>query len=191
MRKIIGNEISVFLKTSEGDLPDINGLLIDVTEENLFVRGDINDPRVYIIPRDNVDYCTTDHMPSADRVVRTYTNPQPQLEPQPTQPEVAQPQQPPSMLNVYINQERCASIPVPPTFDLTTWHEGIMRVIMGNPDVHALLAGKVQSSLEYYPGEVYIDTEDRNHPGLTPEQEVKNPRPPQAENVNVDEETEM
>ena len=69
MRKIIGNEISVFLKTSEGELPDIYGLLIDVTEENLFVRGDIHNPQVYIIPRENVNYCTTDNMPSTEQKV--------------------------------------------------------------------------------------------------------------------------
>jgi len=174
MRKIIGNEISVFLKTSEGDLPDISGLLIDVTEENLFVRGDVHDPRVYIIPRDNVNYCTTDHMPSADRAIKTYTPPQQVQHPEP----VVQSQQP-SILNVYINQEQCASIPVPPTFDLSTWHDGIMRVVMGNPDIKAFLAGKVQSSLEYYPGEVYITIEGGNS---APEQEV-HPRPPNSPNT--------
>jgi len=160
MRKIIGNEIFVFLKTSSGDVWDFSGLLIDVTEESLYIRGDISDSRIYIVPRNNVDYCITDEMPSAERTVVAKNS----------QPEsiVAEQSQQPSTLEVYINKEKVTSIPVPPTFNLMAWHDGIMRVIMGNPDVKSLLAGKKQKSLEYYPGEVYIDIEDGYAPESCP-----------------------
>ncbi|KKM89099.1 hypothetical protein LCGC14_1252100 [marine sediment metagenome] len=173
MRLMIGNEIWVFLKKEY--LGDIFGLLIEVTDDSLYVQS-LDESRIHIsvVPRENVAYCTTDKFPQDERhIVRGRTTavhseseqvetPDPQAQPQQKQSVI-------DRLNVYVNKQQVASIPVPPTFPIHEWNENILRVIMGNPEVKASLAGKVQKEIEYYPGEVYITIENIVPPSQMPD----------------------
>lgn len=146
MRKIIGNEICVFLKTSDDD---IVGLLVDVTEDELYLRDVSEMSRLYIVPRENVKYCTTDVLPTSER-----TLPPPENRPQQNVTEENL-----RFLEVFVDGHPVANIPVHPTFRLDEWHDGIVQVVLGCPDVQVAVAGKVQKSIEYSPGKVYITTE--------------------------------
>lgn len=151
MRKAIGSELGVFLKGNESDIPDMYGMLIDVTEDSLYIQGILSDTRVYIIPRDNIYFCTTDTMPATDRILTTTSAPHPQS--------ITPPQNNPTTiyeLAVYINDDFLVAIPIPPTFEVSQWHDGIMKVVFGHQDVQAALMGKVQKAINYLPGEVYI-----------------------------------
>jgi hypothetical protein len=158
MKRIVGNEVGVFLKSSIGSDWDIFGILIDVTEDSLYIQcSDTNSPEIYIVPRDNVKYCTTKYLPSVERIIsKTTVNSQPEIV-----CETKEEKQPDS-LDVYINSNMIAKIPVPPTFNLSVCSDDIIRIIMGNPEVILSLGGKMQKSLEYYPGKVYIEVDEEN-----------------------------
>ena len=153
MKRIIGNEIWVFLKSSNSPSGDIFGLLIDVTDDSLYVQClGLDNQEIYIISQNNVKYCTTKYLPTAGRVIAKTIISVPQENINEEKEELKHPE----CLDVFINDNMVASIPVPPTFNLSVWNDNIVRVILGNPDVKSLLAGKIQKSIEYYPGEVYI-----------------------------------
>ncbi|NNK85419.1 MAG: hypothetical protein HKO91_07710 [Desulfobacterales bacterium] len=147
MRKIIGNEVCVFLKSPADD--EVVGLLVDVSEDELYLR-DLDVSKLYIIPRGNVKYCTTDTLPSSER-----TLPTPEIRPTSN----AATEDNMRFLDVFIDNNPVASIPVHPAFKLNEWHDGIVQVVLGCPDVQAAISGKVQKSIEYSPGKVYITTD--------------------------------
>ncbi len=175
MREIIGNTVEVFLKRRYDEAKDnIMGLLVDVTDRTLYVQSCAE--RVFAIPRENVEFCTTDALPPKSR---QFVN---DVLPRRGPPPAPDPNAPPvnttksreeakiiDRLNVYINSEHLASIPIPPTFPIEQWNDKIMRVIMGNPDVKTAVAGKIQKSIEYFPGEVYIEVEMVEPPSQMPE----------------------
>jgi hypothetical protein len=151
MRKIIGNEIHIYLKESVDNVPDIIGLLVDVTEDELYLRDIIEIAKLYVVPRINIKYCITDCIPQEERTIR------PELS---SATQTTKIPQNISYLEVFVDEKVVASIPVPPTFILDEWHEGIMKVILGSQDVKAALIGRIQKSIEYLPGKVYITSED-------------------------------
>jgi hypothetical protein len=163
MKKVIGSELNVYLKSSMTTIiADIYGLLVDVDEESIYVQGfNVENPELFIVPKDNIKYCKTTMMPSANLTVDVPEQPK-NKEPDHVivqeQPPAAKPVDP--YLNVFINEEQVARIPVPPTFNLSEWNDNILRVVMGNPDVKSLLANKVQQSISYWPGEVYIEVSE-------------------------------
>lgn len=179
MRLMIGNEIWVFLKKEyiNNTFGDILGLLIEVTDDSLYVQSlDESRTHIFVIPRENVAYCTTDEFPKAERNIArgqpTVGHAPSSYEQQeaPVQQEQPQQQEPViDRLNVYVNKQKVVSIPVPPTFPIHEWSEKILRAIMGNPEVKASLAGKVQKEIEYSPGEVYITIEDVVPPSQMPD----------------------
>jgi hypothetical protein len=145
MKKIIGNEICVFLKTAVDDVPDLSGLLVDVSEDELYIRDTDEVSRLYIVPRDNIKYCTTDVLPTTERAMMVE---------RPTTDATK-----PNALEVFLDGNLIAQIPVHPTFKTEEFHDGIMQVVYGNPDVKCALNQRVQKSLEYFPGKVYITSE--------------------------------
>ncbi len=165
MRKMLGDSVAVYLKTSKSDIPDIVGLLIEVTDDSLYVQ---EGARVFIVPKDNVNYCTANSLPASDRVLLEGQ----QREGQVVEPVASVPPQP-KELKVYVGREQVASIPVPPTFDLSSWHNGIMQIVLGNPDVSSILSHETLKSVEYNPGEVYIEV---NTPERIPEQGGSQPQ---------------
>lgn len=148
MKKLIGNQICVYLKTVSDN---IYGLLVDVCEDNLYLQGRENDPQVYIIPLSNINYCTTAAMPISSSSESSLVSYEPR--------EQLMEKQEDSEITVYIDDDHVTDIPVPPTFDLSKWHDDIIKVVMGDPAVKATLQNKIQKHIEYYPGEVYIVTD--------------------------------
>ena len=163
MKSLIGNNIEVYLKSTDGNATEIYGILIEVTESELYVQcANINKSFVWVVPRDNVKYCTIPSMPMGDRMINTYREPERQVEEeQEAEQEPEEQEEPPEpeekCLTVFIDGDMLVSIPVPPTFNISTWSDNIMRVLAGNPDVKSALAGRTQKSIEYFPGEVYIE----------------------------------
>lgn len=177
MKKVIGSEIDVYLRSSKFDtISDITGLLIDDDEDSIYVQGlNMEYPKLYIIPRDNIRYCTTSTMPSAELAMNLPEHPNIDKKPEHIvlkKEETNILEQQEAYLTVFINKEQVAHIPVPPTFNLSKWNDNILRVAMGNPDVRALLANKVQRTVEYWPGKVYIEVteefaEEQLEPNIT------------------------
>jgi len=179
MKLLIGNEIEVYLKSTQGTTLDIFGILVEATDGELYVQcANPSIAKVWVIPRENVKYCTTTSLTLDDKAVRTQAEvrieQKPQSEPE---PEAQKIKYDPTKLKVYINKEFFIDIPVPPTFNLSNFSDDIMRVYMGNPDVHCYLANKIQKSIEYYPGEVYIEIEDIVPEEITDETVVSNKIP--------------
>ena len=153
MKTLIGSDIAVYLKSTEIDaFGDVIGILLEVTESELYVQKcNCTNKCIYIIPRDNVKYCTVASLPADNKIIYQ------------EQPHLQEEQETLTALDhvieVYINNELATTIPVPPTFSLDRWNENIMRVLAGNADVKVLLAGKKQKAIDYYPGKVYIEIE--------------------------------
>lgn len=120
----------------------VSGLVIKVDEENIYLQSKAS--AVHIIPKKNVIYYTTDKL-SESKIVLT------------KQEEVVTP---PSSIKVFINGEFFVEIPVPPTVDLTTANEKVLKSVWGNPDVQTILRGRVQKSVEYSLGEMNIVISD-------------------------------
>lgn len=158
MKKIIGNEVKVILKND--DIANIYGILIDVTDDSIYVQEGAGAENVYAIPRENVLYCLTDRVApyrqilSQDDVKNIRMNNVPHAVQQ---------------IDVYVNDHIVANIPVPKNLRVDTWNDGIADLIANNTDVQNALAGKVHKQLDYYPGEVYILVEDIVPPSQMPE----------------------
>jgi len=168
MHKIIGNNIAIFLKEAEnGLIGDITGILVDVSEENIYIQDSMNGSKVFIVPRENILYCTTDKITSQKRIIDEQDNIQQYQEK--SYPTQQQYQAPIDEINVYVNKQHIVSIPIPPTFRVDVWNDNILRVLMGNSEVQGALAGKVQKGLEYYPGEVYIEVDGVTPPSQMPD----------------------
>ena len=147
MKNLIGTDIEVYLKCSNNAEYDVRGILIEVTEKELYVQqGKINHS-IFVIPRDNVKYCAISSLPVETKVIQQTESVGMEENPIPD-----------NVLEVYINNELATEIPLPPTFKLDVWNDNIMRVIGGNPDVKMILAGRTQKSIDYCPGKVYIET---------------------------------
>lgn len=179
MREIVGNNIVVFLKRKCDETKDnINGLLVDVTDRTLYIQTSSEAPRIFAVPIENVEFCTTDSLPPK---TRQFVNNAVNLGiPSRIQKQIAtntssnsvvdQPKEVViDRLNTYINGNCIASIPIPPTFPVDQWNDKIMKVVMGNPEVRAAVIGKVQKSIEYFPGEVYIEIDEVVPPSQVPE----------------------
>lgn len=158
MKILIGNEIDVYLKSSNcNTVPDVGGILIEVTDGELFVQG-AGTTMIWVIPRDNIKYCTILTMSTGDRIITKHEEQKKEISKQENNLQCEQFDT--THLKVHVNGELIADIPVPPTFNMSRWHEGIMRTYMGNPDVMQFLVNKIQKSINYYPGKVYIEAEE-------------------------------
>lgn len=149
MKRLLGNNVNVILKSND-DV--VSGILFDTEEEYIYIQSDVN--LLITIPKENVKYYVSSSFQNTG-VIKQDTSSQ----------AAAQPQQQPihqehSSIEVYVNQTFIIDIPVPPTFDISTYHDGIMKVVLSNPDVQAVLTGRKQQSLEYIPGKVYISVDD-------------------------------
>jgi hypothetical protein len=144
MKKLVGNVLEVYLKTEDEPLV---GILVSVEDGELYIKADAGS-KVFVIPRHNVSYYTTDRVPPAtSRVIE-----EPLRRATPIESLPSQPTEPTGLgFKVVIGDQVICQIPVPPTFKLDVWHEDIMRVAMGDPDVRSAMLGLVQKSVEYFP----------------------------------------
>jgi hypothetical protein len=156
MKKLIGSEIVVYLKSSDSSLGDVFGLMIDTDDESIYLQGlGMTPSKIYAVPKCNVKYCTAAE--AALHIDDSITTSRLIAEKSMEREEIIQEPASDNTLDVFVNKELIVSIPVPPTFKLAEFNDNIMKVIMGNPDVHYVLKDMVQESIDYYPGKVYIN----------------------------------
>lgn len=142
MHKLIGNLIEVCLKTDD---PPLSGLLVSVEHGEIYIKSNIG-AKIFVVPRQNIKYYITDRVPSGrskildDSVKETSS----QLV-ENTPPTVN------TGISIIVNGSHICNIPVPPTFELDVWHDDIMKVALGNPDVKSVMTGVVNKSVEYFP----------------------------------------
>jgi hypothetical protein len=144
MKKLVGNVLEVYLKTKDEPLV---GILVLVEDGELYIKADAGS-KIFVVPRHNVSYYTTDSVPpQTPRVIDESLRVASAIESLPTQPIKLTG----LGFRVSIGDQMICQIPVPPTFKLEVWHEDIMRVAMGDPDVRSAMLGLVQKSVEYFP----------------------------------------
>ena len=140
MKKLLGKRVHVFLK---GDDDVVSGILFDSDDKCVYVQTSVE---VFaVIPKENVKYYTSSQ---SDKDIESGEEIKQETS-----------QRAPSALDVFVDQILVVSIPVPPTFDLSSFNDNIMRVTLGNPDVQVALSGKIQKSVEYFPGRIHIITD--------------------------------
>lgn len=176
MEQLIGNKIYVSLK--EGD-ETISGLLIHVEEHYVYIQME-KDSHMYVVPKANVRYYITDNLPGTSRIlgpIAPVLAPIIHSVPEDTAP-IQEPRHhtpaapTPRSITVFVNGDAIANIPVTPSLDLKQFTNDTMKIILGNPDVQAIIAGRVQKSIEYAEGKVYITTmreEEENVPDTSHE----------------------
>lgn len=167
MKKLIGNVINVFLKSSEEIDPIVSGILLDVDSDTIYVHSAVNE-NLFAVPISNISHCTSDNMPKGERKIVDDHIQQPSIIKNDSKEDTI------NNLDIFINNNIITSIPVPPTFKLDTWNENIVRIFMGNQDVRTALSGRTQKSINYYPGKVYIEVEDVIPPSQLPDGNVSN-----------------
>jgi len=135
--KLIGKTVNVFLKSGEVK----SGILFDMEEGYVYLQSD---PALsIIIPQNNVSYYT-----SAIAVIKQETN-------------LAEEQIiGTNTLHVYVDEVRVASITLPDNIDLSSYSDKIMYFSAQDQNVKEALRGKVQMAAEYYPGQLFISTND-------------------------------
>ncbi|MFA5023375.1 MAG: hypothetical protein WC523_00260 [Patescibacteria group bacterium] len=159
MKNLIGNMIEVHLKSSDKDESSIYGILIEVTEGELYVQNS-ETTYIWVIPRDNVKYCTISSLPLENKIISKHENRQ---EKQPLGPTPQPPKNQLShdnILNIFVNNDKITSIFLPPSLDISVWNDTIANILASNIDVKNALTNRTQKSIDYYPGEVYINTDE-------------------------------
>ena len=134
MKKLLGKEIDAFLKF-DNDI--ISGILFDYEDDCVYIQNSIDG--LVAIPKENIKYYATNSGTTNHSIENVERHTQ-------------------SSIEVLVDSVLVANIPIPPTFDLSSFNNNIMRTTLGNPDVQAALTGKVQKSIEYFPGTVNIMT---------------------------------
>jgi len=173
MKNLIGAGIGIYLKGGDRHSPDLSGILSDIDDRHIYIQGNsVSD--VFVVPRDNVSYYTTNRLPSNHGSIIVQTQPYGQVDAEKeivyevedlshNRPEYAEIYDIcENEINVYVDEEIVGVIPVDPSFNLTVWHDDIMRLVMSDKATSQALQGRVQTSMEYLPinsgGEVYIHT---------------------------------
>jgi hypothetical protein len=172
MKRLLGNEVDVFLKTDE----IISGILFDIEDEYIYVQSD--DAGVFVVvPKENIKYYTSGGSHKSNIIMSSQQESYNKLPDPPTSYDKLPG---PNVLSVYVDQELIVKIPVPPTFDLNSFNDNIMKITLGNPDVQAVLVDRNQKSVEYFPGQIHIITDGGNY--TTPP--IVNP-PPQQDSFSM------
>ena len=175
MKRIVGNQVIVKLKEIQKEHKSLSGVLIEVSEDSLYLQEMGESPKLFVIPRENVLYCSTDHFPTTKRnvVLDQPRNDTAVLNNTGTQKVELNVQSEedsdPNGIHVYVNGEYFTYIPTPPTIRLDAWNDNIVRVLANNAEVQHVLSGKVKKSVEYNPGEVYISIEELVPPSQMPD----------------------
>lgn len=159
MRELIGNHIGVVLKRGKRNTDcDLYGILVDVAESNLYIQSTDDYEQIFVVPRNNVEYCVTNKMPAK---TREFIEQSGAFTGQPdSYPDADEKDEYIEAIRVFINKDLVAEIAIPPTFPVDKWNDHIYGIVMRNHDVKVALAGKVQKAIEYFPGKVYIETSE-------------------------------
>lgn len=143
MKRLLGNKVEVFLKLCNDTM---SGILFDDDDECIYIQSEVD--TLITIPKENIKYYISSSYLDSNVIEKTDRI----QEPRQTQQSII------DALSVYIDQVFVVKIPVPPTFNLSTFNDDIMKVTLGNPDVQVALANRTQKSVEYFPGTIHIIT---------------------------------
>lgn len=144
MSKILGSKVEVHLKYDE---EIVSGIVFDIDDEFVYIQQDVS--VVITVPRENVKYYSS-----------AKTNPVISVSPQVTHTPIPKIKlQKDQSLKVFIDKELIADIPVSDALDLSQYNGDIMNTAMSHPEVQEYLAGRTQTCGEYFPGALYIETE--------------------------------
>jgi len=153
----MGSKVNVVLKQEDDT---ITGVLFDIEDDCIYLQIDVN--TTITVPKENIKYYVsvslTEKQSYNGNLMVTPQNDQLSQSQQTTNIKESKPVL--TSIKVLVNQAFITEIPVPPTFDLSVFHDDIMKVVLGNGDVQAVISGRVQESLEYLPGEVRISVRD-------------------------------
>jgi len=137
MENFIGIGLDVYLVKQEYP---IYGILIKIEDSTVYLRAESG--KILIVPRENILYYSADEQEAIQQEPVQKT-PEPEVQKE-------------SALRIFINGEFFTLIPVPPTMDLSTANERVLKTVWGNPDVQSVLRGRIQKTIEYAPGEINI-----------------------------------
>ena len=182
MHNKIGDRISIILKDKEQTI--IPGVLKDISNDFICV---VSDGCEYYIPEQNVNYgfCSVgakntksdnsvveeDKTTNADSN-RLIVHASSQAVIKEDKTTNADPNE--YILSVYVNENLIEKIPVPPTFNLNSFHNDIYKTALGNPTVASYLQGRKQKTASYCPGELYIEVYVDNDEPVIDNTEVPN-----------------
>jgi hypothetical protein len=93
---------------------------------------------VYIIPKSNLLYCTTDKISTKQRSIIAENTI--------------------NSLKVFIDNNLVTEVDVPNSVDISVWNDKILETVSTSEAVIHALSGKIQTKVEYWPGELYIET---------------------------------
>jgi len=159
MNKLLGYDVEIHLK--DGDV--LSGMFFDVDEDSVYIKRDAD--VIVAIPKSNVKLYMGASISNVDEPIYSQPAQTPVVQASGDGRQRVSQDGSSNILNVYIDAELIAGIPVPPTLELTSFNDGIMRTILGSPDVQVILAARTQKLMEYEPGSVYIYTvEGANSP---------------------------
>lgn len=140
MKKLIGNEIKVFLTV---DTACVSGMFYDCDDESIYLKT--TDNLVCAIPQRNIKYCI------GANDVNDYV-----------EPDTDYHEDNVNVLNVSINGSQIASVRVAPDFDLSTCSDDVIKKAYSHPDVKNALKNVVQNRIEYEIGNINIITGSKN-----------------------------
>lgn len=135
MEHLINKSVLVHLK-NESPENAVPGLFVGVEQKHVYLQAEYG---MLVIPQENIKYY--------------------QLFPEEEQQKDVD-----SLIKVFIDGSFLTNIPVPPTMNLSSATEEVLKTVWANPDVQSALRGKVQKALEYAPGEVNIILKDAPTP---------------------------
>lgn len=136
---MINKSVRVHLK-NESHENAVSGIFAGIEHKHIYIQSEYG---MIVIPQENIKYY--------------------QFFPE----EEEQQKEIESIIKVFIDGNFLTNIIVPPTMNLSTASEEVLRTVWANVDVQSALRGKVQKSLEYAPGEVNIVLKDTPPPQET------------------------
>lgn len=133
MEKFIGKTVKIFLKNGKG----IVGVLDDFDKENVYL---IKNNNLLIVEKNNINYyCINDYFSSKkeNRIIE-------------------------NVVSVYVDKKFVSTVSVG-DIGIDKWDNRIMSAVLADNVLHDALSNRVQKSVEYSPGNVYINTVSENN----------------------------
>ena len=147
MKKIIGSSADVHLKDGEV----ISGLIFEMDEEYVYVQQDVG--IMIAIPKQNIKYyvCKAVDVDGSAGVIASARGIKS------TTGSAVLSGGGANYLMVFVDGEAIADVPVLSSLD--QYSPALMEAALLNSEVQESLYGKRQTSAEYYPGKLYIETD--------------------------------
>jgi hypothetical protein len=148
MKKLIGKSTDVFLKIDD---EVVSGVLFDIDDDCVYLQRAAG--VVITVPKSNIKYVASKNfeknaasegiMPKEEGLFGPDNDTF-------------------GLLEVFVDSMSVVKLIAPPSLDLSTYSDDIMRLVLSSSEVASSLSGKVQKSLEYAPGQVFITTSENS-----------------------------